>query len=108
MVVAVFALVFVAVVLVMATLGAVLIARFVLGGGDISRRVIAAAIGGPLTVILPTLAFVFVDVGAIDTSGIIGFSILLVIAFGAIGWPISHFATRRLDRLTRFDPEVFE
>ena len=108
MVATAFALVFVAIVLVMATLGAVLIARFAVGGDDETRRVIVAAIGGPLTVILPTLVFVFVDAGAVDASGIMGFGIVLLIAFGAICWPVSHFATRRLDRLTRFDPQVFE
>lgn len=104
----VFALVFVTIVLAMATLGAVLVARFVFGGEEPSRRVIAAAMGGPLTVILPTLVFILVDAGAVDASGAIGFSIVLVMAFGAIGWPVSHFATRRLDLLTRFDPQVFE
>lgn len=108
MIAAVFGLVFVTIILVIATLGAVLVARFMFGGSDASRRVIAAAIGGPLIVILPILVFVVLDAGAVDASGAIGFRIVLVIASGVIGWPIAHFATRRLDRLTRFDPQVFE
>lgn len=108
MVVAVFAFAFVAILLVIATLGAVLVARFVLGGSDASRRVLAAAMGGPMIVILPTLGFMFVDGGGLDPSALFGFTFVLLVTCGAIGWPVAHFATRRLDRLTAFDPKVFE
>jgi uncharacterized protein YggT (Ycf19 family) len=105
---AIFVLVFAAFVLVMATLGAVLVTRFVLGTQASARRVLAAALGGPLSLILPGMMAVLFDTGGVDTSALIGFGVLGVFAFGAIGWPVAHFATRRLDRLTAFDPQVFE
>jgi hypothetical protein len=105
---AIFVLVFGAFVLVMATLGAVLLARLVLGGQDSARRVLAAALGGPLSLILPIVLIVLFDSGRADSSAMIGFAILTVFALGAIGWPVAHFATRRLDRVTAFDPTVFE
>lgn len=108
MVVAVFVLAFVAIILVMVTLGAVLVARFGMGAGNTSLRVLAAALGGPLVIVMPSLGLTFVDQAADVTPVVIGFGILLVIAFGAIGWPVAHFSTRRLDRLTRFNPQVFE
>lgn len=108
MVVAVLALVFFAVILVMATLGAVLVARFLMGGAPPSRRVFAAALGGPLSLILPLWVIGSAGDGDFSTEQLVGFTALLLIAFGAVGWPIAHLATRRLDRLTRFDPQVFE
>jgi type IV secretory pathway TrbD component len=108
MIVGVFAFVLVAIILVMATLGAVLVVRFAIGGADRSRRVVAAALGGPLTVILPTFVVVIFAEGAASSTEFIGFGVLLLVTFGVIGWPVAHFSTRRLDRLTRFDPQVFD
>lgn len=92
----------------MVTLGAVLLARFILGGAEPSRRVLAATLGGPLAVLLPIYGVVAAGQGIVPTEQLTGFVIVLVIAFGTVGWPVAHFATRRLDRLTRFDPQVFE
>lgn len=108
MVVAVFVLAFAVIILVLVTLGAVLVARFVIGAGNTSRRVLAAAIGGPLAVVVPMAGIALFDQAADGSLAMIGFGILLVIAFGAIGWPVAHFATRRLDRLTQFDAKFFE
>jgi hypothetical protein len=99
---------FLLVVLVMATLGAVLLVRFLLGGRSHSTRVLAAASAGPMTIVLPFLGVAIADIALVDPGTLVGFAILFLMCVGAIGWPVAHFATRRLDRLTRFDPQVFE
>lgn len=96
------------VILFMVTLGAVLLARFVMRGSDRSARTMAAAIGGPLTLVLPVYALVLAEGDSrsnVDAG--IGF-IVLTVLLCLVGWPVAHFATRRLDKLTRFDPQVFE
>lgn len=108
MVSALFGFAFILVVLVMATLGAVLLVRFLLGGRSHSTRVLAAASAGPMTIILPVLGVAIVDITLVDPETLVGFAVLFLICVGAIGWPVAHFATRRLDRLTRFDPQLFE
>lgn len=93
---------------IMVTLGAVLVARFVLGGSGSSARIVAAAFGGPMTLALPLFAVVLSE-GFSRSDGELWMALsLLLFLFCAIGWPVAHFATRRLDRLTRFDPQVFE
>jgi hypothetical protein len=108
MITGVLAIAFAAIVLVMTTLGAVLIARLLMGRSTLSQRVMAAAVGGPATVIVPSMGIIVIDGGPTDSSALVGFAVAFVIAFGVIGWPVAHFATRRLDRLTQFDPQVFE
>lgn len=109
MVVAALGFTYIAIIYVLATLGAVLLVRFVMGSGHTSRRVFAAALGGPLMVTVPGLALILFDDTVLSSaSAFIGFSMALVIVSCAICWPIAHFATRRLDRLTQFDPQVFE
>ncbi|MEQ5786429.1 hypothetical protein J3454_00830 [Erythrobacter sp. NFXS35] len=92
--------------LIMVTLGAVLVARFVLGGSGSSARIVAAAFSGPMTLALPVFAAVLSEGFSWSELGVVLF--LLAFLFCAIGWPVAHFATRRLDRLTQFDPRVFE
>ncbi len=92
---------------VMATLGSVLLMRFFLSRASRRQRVFTAAFLGPASVLLPILTFALID----DTSVIVtvsGFILVLLGAGVAIGWPVAHFATRRLDRLTQFDAETFE
>lgn len=108
MVVAIIAFAFFAIILVMATLGAVLIARFLMGGERQSLRIFAAALGGPLSLIMPLFLLGYAGQGVFQIGQLIGVGVLLLFIFGAVGWPIAHFATRRLDRLTQFDPSVFE
>lgn len=108
MVSAVLAIALSVVVIAMATLGAVLLVRFALGGQSRSRRVFAAALVGPGLVLMPVFAIALVGEGAFSGSIVVGFGVLLAASSGFIGWPIAHFATARLDRLTRFDPQVFE
>lgn len=94
--------------LVMVTLGAVLVARFALGGWDSSARIVAAAFVGPLTLVLPVFAVVLSEGLSRPDGELWAVLFVLLFLFCAICWPVSHFATRRLDRLTRFDPQVFE
>ena len=92
---------------VMTTLGSVLLVRFVIPGAAKGKRVFAAAFLGPASVLLPILTFALID----ETSVLVtvsGFILVLLGAGVAIGWPVAHLATRRLDRLTRFDVETFE
>ena len=92
---------------VMTTLGSVLLARFFIPGASGRIRVFAAAFLGPASVLLPILVFALID----ETSVIVtvsGFILVLLGAGVAIGWPVAHFATRRLDRLTQFDAETFK
>ncbi|MBI1401902.1 MAG: hypothetical protein GC147_01635 [Porphyrobacter sp.] len=107
MVTAVFGIVLFAALLQMVALGAVLLVRFVLGGQSRTRRVFAAAVGAPLVILAPTFAMISVDQGQFDGEQAIGFALTLGVG-ALIAWPVAHFATRRLDRLTRFDPQVFE
>lgn len=108
MAVAIFAIAFTTIIFIMATLGAVLLAWLALDRAAQSRRVFAAALGGPLTIILPGFAIIFTGQGFVPTEQFFGLALLGAFAFGAIGWPVAHFATQRLDRLTRFNPQVFE
>ncbi|HSJ78758.1 MAG TPA: hypothetical protein VK913_08495 [Erythrobacter sp.] len=94
--------------LIMVTLGAVLVARFVLGGLGSSARIVAAAVGGPMMLVLPVFAIVLSEGFSRSDSELWMALFLLMFLFCAIAWPIAHFATRRLDRLTQFDPQVFE
>ncbi len=108
MIVAVFVIVLLVFILGMVTLGAVLVMRFVFGGASSSRRIAAAALGGPLALTLPVFAIAFPESGA-QTGMEMGaaFAILMGLCC-LVAWPVAHLATRRLDRLTQFDPRVFE
>jgi len=108
MVLGLFALALVVVILVMATLGAVLLVRFVLGSGNRAGRVIVAALGGPMILILPIFMLAWSDNPGRSAVDLVAIFLLLLVALGGVGWPVAHFATRRFDRLTAFDPQVFE
>jgi predicted permease len=108
MLIGVLALVLFFLLLIMVTLGAVLLARFILGGSSGSARIVAAAFGGPMTMVLPVFAVVLSEGFSRFDGELWAVLFLLLFVFCAIGWPVAHFATRRLDRLTRFNPQVFE
>lgn len=108
MLTAVLAIVLLAIILVMATLGAVLLARFMLPGQSGARRVFAAAVGGPAFLLVPAIGIVVAAQDVFSPEQVIGFGFILFVGVGVIGWPTAHLATRRLDRLTRYDPQVFE
>lgn len=95
-------------ILYLATLGSVLLWRFVLGAEHRGRRVLAAILTAPTILILPIFAMAALD----DTSRTLSewaIAFIILLAVGAmLCWPVAHFATRRLDWLTAFDPAVFE
>ena len=91
----------------MVTLGAVLLTWFVLGRQSRARRVFVAVMCGPLAMIVPTFALIYSEQGNFDPEQFVGIGLLLAIG-AMVAWPVAHFATRRLDRLTQFDPQVFE
>lgn len=108
MLIGLLALVLFVLLLIMVTLGAVLVARFVLGGSGSSARIVVAAFSGPMTLVLPVFAAVLSEGFSSSDGELWVVLFLLAFLFCIIGWPVAHFATRRLDRLTQFDPQIFE
>lgn len=107
MVTAVIAIVLFVLYIQMVTLGAVLLTQFVLGRQSRVRRVFTAAVCGSLAMIAPTFALVYSAQGNFDFEQFVGMGVLLAVG-AMVAWPVAHFATRRLDRLTQFDPQIFE
>lgn len=103
-----FAILLLLVFLVMTTLGSVLLAAFFIPKSTRKRRVFAAAFGGPAAFLVPIMAFAALDSLADMIPVLIGFGVLGGIMIAAVGWPVAHFATKRLDRLIQFDLETFE
>lgn len=98
----------VAIILVMATLGAVLLVSFVAGSMAFAARVAAAAGLAPFSVFVPVLVSTEIHTGPDWLFGL--GAIALVVIFGSIliGWPIAHFATLRLDSMLQQDSDTFE
>lgn len=95
-----------AIIIAMATLGAVLLIRFVMPGAARGNRILAAALLGSAAPLLP---FTFVSgLGGDWIAATLGFGALIAGAGLLVGWPIAHFATRRLDRLTGIDARLFD
>ena len=89
------------------TLGAVLLARIVLGPCEPVRRILAAISAASITALLPIFALALAHkAGPPPSESAVAFLVLFGVSI-AIAWPVAHFATRRLDRLTQFDPQVF-
>lgn len=101
-------LVALAIILVFTTLGAVLLVRFVLPDMARASRVLAAGLGGPVGAMGPFLFIVALEEGGWRSGAALGLLLVLAASCLLLGWPVAHFATRRLDRLTRFDSGVFE
>jgi hypothetical protein len=95
-------------VLVVMTMGTVLLACFLIGGASGSRRIAAAVIGAPLLLLLPFFALGQAGTGASTGTEMVAAFVFMMGVCCAIAWPVAYFATRRLDRLTQFDPSVFE
>lgn len=95
------------VIIAMATLGAVLLIRFFMTKADTATRTITAALLGPLLVLLPFFIVLIITEGD-GIAGLIGMSVIVLLLFAFIGYPVSYFATRRLDRLTEFKADIFE
>ncbi len=97
----------VVIIVAMSTLGAVLLVRFFMTRADTATRTFAAAFLGPMLVLLPVIAFMSAS-GDDVLVGLVGLAFVVVTLFAIIGYPISHFATRRLDKLTEFRADIFE
>ena len=74
---------------------------------SLDQRSIAAAVIGPVWLLAPLI------VALIAGGQIWEFESQIVLALFAggsftISWLTSYFATRRLERVTRFDPQIFE
>lgn len=96
-----------ALMLVLATFGAVLLARFLLPKVALASRVFVAAVGGPGGLLGPVMLISTLNGDDWQVGGL-----AIVVAVGAaslvIGWPVAHRATRRLERLTRPDGSIFD
>ncbi len=108
MLLALLVLLLIVAILYLATLGAVLLVRFVLGSENRTGRVVAATLIGPVTVIMPIMLLGWVDNSDRSLLELAGIFLVLMAMCCALGWPVAQFATRRLDRETRFDPQMFE
>lgn len=89
-----------------ATLGMVLLVSLFAGGQPRGRRVLLAALGGPGSLFLLMAPFALLDSPVWEVF--VGIVVIVLFSSAIIGWPIAYFATRRLDRLTRFDPSTFD
>lgn len=96
------------VILVMMTLGCVLLTGFVMAKSGFGPRVAVAAIAGPGMLLAPLLLIAGMDGPDDFLAATIGFGVLGAMMCGLIGWPVAHVATRRYDRLTKFDLGTFE
>ncbi|MEL7749432.1 MULTISPECIES: hypothetical protein [Citromicrobium] len=100
-------IVFFVVMLVMATLGAILLVLFARPGASTRVRTLWAALLGPGLACAPLILVMAADGREFLVVGFAAASILLAGA-AIVGWPVSDFATRRLDKLTRFDVSTFQ
>ena len=96
-----------ALMLVLATLGAVLLARFLLPNAAPGSRVLVAAVGGPCGLLGPVMLITTLEAGALQ-AGALWAAVAIGATSLAIGWPVAHFATRRLDRLAQMDGSIFD
>lgn len=96
------------VVIAMSTLGSVLLVYFFRPKAARGSRVLAAAAAGPASILLPVSLLTMADGMDEAFVAFLGVGFIGAILFGVIGWPVSHFATRRLDRMTDISLETFE
>ncbi|MCK0128129.1 hypothetical protein [Erythrobacter sp. F6033] len=101
-------LILAAVVLVMATLGAVLLAKLWMKTASGGTRVLAASVFGPASVLIPILIFGLATDPEDFVYGLVGVGAILVLVSVLVGFPISYFSTRKLDKLTHFELSTFE
>lgn len=92
---------------VLATLGCVLLTAFLFAKYAFATRVVVALLAGPGLLLAPVMLLIATD-GSSALEAFLGFSMIGVLACAFIGWPVAHFATRRLDHLIQFDIGTFE
>ena len=88
-------------------LASVLLLKFWAGGLSQARRTVGGIAGGCLGPSVLFIAIVLVEggYGSLETLAILAITSL---PFALICWPVSHFATRKLDKLTENSASVFE
>lgn len=91
----------------MASLGAVLLTAFVRPRWPRSSRVFVSSVMGPTLVTLPILVFALDEQGEQLIFQSVALGLVVVLTIVLIGWPTAYFATKRLDRMTQFDPDTF-
>jgi len=96
------------VIIFMSTLGSVLLVQFIVPKLSRGKRILVAALIGPALLLLPVTAVILVDNPSDALVGLFGVSIMGLVMSGIVGWPTAHFATKRLDRMTKFDLETFK
>lgn len=101
-------LIFVLLFVIMSTLGSVLIVAFAMSKSGFAKRVLAATLGGPGVMLAPLALVMLLDGDDDMFAALLGFSFIGAIACALIAWPVSHVATRRLDRMIQFDVGTFE
>ena len=92
---------------ILATLGCVLLTAFFFSKKSFRTRVVLAMFAGPGLLLAPIMRLAASDGGS-ALEAMLGFSVIGLLACGFIGWPVAHFATKKLDRLIQFDVGTFE
>lgn len=98
---------FVLVMFILATLGCVLLVTFLFAKRAFRVRVVLAMFAGPGLLLIPAMLLAMTDSGS-ALEAMLGFSFIGLLACAFIGWPVAHFATKKLDRLIQFDVGTFE
>ena len=89
-------------------LGCVLMTCFLFPKYAQGRRIFIAVAAAMFLTVLPLLIVVAFDEPSGDDAGtIVLFGIILAVC-GVSGWPAAQIATKRLDRMIKFDLETFE
>lgn len=95
-------------VFVIGTLAAVLVVG--ISGPNLprGRKTALAAVAGPgvLMALVSLLLIAEGEYEGIETA--VGMGLLALIGIVMLGWPTAYLATRRLERVTRFDPSPFD
>jgi len=89
------------------TLAAVLLVALFVGQWPRGRKVALAALSGPGSMVALIMPLGWVE-GGDGFEMFVGVGAIMLIAGVMIGWPAAFFATRRLERLTRFDSSTFD
>lgn len=89
------------------TLASVLLARFFLPKLNRDLRIVIAGTGGAFWIWGPLAIYMLVTEGLQDSTTLIFFG-FIAIGFVVIGWPVSFVATRKLDQLVAYDPDIFK
>ena len=88
-------------------LASVLLVRFFLARLNADLRILIAAIGGAGWIWAPLSIYMIVTEGLQDPTSLI-FLGFIAIGFIVVSWPVAFLATRKLDALLVYEPDVFK